>query len=45
MGSRQAGAEAHPVSLQHVLEGKELNRLLLADRDRPAPDAHGCARD
>jgi formate dehydrogenase major subunit len=36
-------AEAHPVSLQHVLEGKELNRQ--HDCHRSADDTHGRARD
>ena len=37
-------AEAHPVSLQHVLTGKEINRANL-DRHRSAHDAHRRARD
>ena len=37
-------AEAHPVSLQHVLEGKE-TAARQHDRDRSAHDAHGGARD
>ena len=36
-------AEAHPVSLQHLLEGKELNRANCIV-DRSAPDAHRRAR-
>ncbi len=36
-------AEAHPVSLQHVLEGKEMQRRE-HDRDRPAHDPHRGAR-
>ena len=37
-------AEAHPVSLQHILEGKELNRANMIV-DRSADDAHGGARN
>ena len=37
-------AEAHPVSLQHLLEGKELNKAQL-HRHRSAPDAHRRACD
>ena len=36
-------AEAHPVSLQHLLEGKELNRANY-DRHRSAPHPHRRAR-
>ena len=37
-------AEAHPVSLQHLLEGKELNRANFIVCG-PAYDKNGCARD
>ena len=37
-------AEAHPVSLQHLLEGKELQPRQ-HHRDRSAPDAHSGACD
>ena len=37
-------AEAHPVSLQHLLEGKELQPREL-HRDRAAPDAYRGARE
>ena len=39
-----SAGEAHPVSLQHLLEGKELNRANFIV-DRSAHDAHRRARD